>query len=124
MSHTYQIDVHVKPQFIPAQSQAENNRYVFAYTVTIQNKGDIAAKLLSRHWIITNAEGQVEEVKGPGVVGEHPHLAPGQQFEYTSGSVLETPVGTMVGSYQMRADDGIEFEAEIPMFTLSAVQLH
>ena len=124
MSNRYQMDVQVRPQFIAGQSDPSNHRYVFAYTVTIANVGEVAAKLLTRHWIITNGEGHTEEVKGPGVVGEHPHLQPGQSYEYTSGSVMQTPVGTMQGSYQMRADDGKEFDADIPVFTLSAMKLH
>lgn len=120
----YQIDVQVRPEFIPNQSDPEENRYVFAYTVTLKNTGEIPAQLISRHWIITNGEGKREEVKGAGVVGETPHLSPGQLYEYTSGSILKTPVGSMVGSYQMKADDGTYFEASIPMFTLSAINLH
>ncbi len=120
----YNIQVQVHPDYLPLQSDPENQQYVFAYTVTLSNVGNIPANLLSRHWIITNGDGEKEEVKGAGVVGEYPHLNPGQSYRYTSGSVLKTPVGTMVGSYQMRAEDGTLFEAEIPLFTLKAFALH
>jgi ApaG protein len=113
------IQVEVETQYIEEQSEPEDERYVFAYTVTIRNVGDTAAKLLTRHWVITNAEGKTQEVRGAGVVGEQPHLQPGEQFRYTSGTVLETPIGTMQGSYRMRTDDGTEFDAEIPPFRLS-----
>ncbi len=115
----YRIDVRVKTAFVEAQSDPLADRYVFAYTVTIVNAGTVAAQLLTRHWIITDANEKVQEVQGEGVVGEQPHLAPGTSFQYTSGAVLETPVGTMGGSYQMIAEDGTEFDAEIPVFTLS-----
>lgn len=115
----YRIDVAAAPRFLEAQSQPAQGRYAFAYTITLHNAGDVPAKLLTRHWVITDANGKVEEVRGPGVVGEHPHLQPGERFEYTSGAVLETPVGTMQGSYQMIADDGTTFDAPIPRFTLS-----
>ncbi len=98
----------------------ENNQFVFAYTVRMENRSDTAARLLTRHWIITDAEGKTEEVRGPGVVGEYPYLQPGMSFEYTSGAVIRTPVGTMTGSYQMRDDNGELFDAVIPLFTLSA----
>jgi ApaG protein len=115
----YHIAIDVETAYIPAQSSPDENRYVFAYTITIQNQGGIPAKLLTRHWIITDANGKVQEVRGEGVVGEHPHLQPGQGFRYTSGTMIETPVGTMRGSYQMVADDGHRFDALIPQFTLS-----
>lgn len=118
------ISVSVKPAYLAEQSDPENAKYVFSYTVTLSNTGSAAANLLTRHWIITNGDGDKEEVRGEGVVGEFPHLKPGQSFQYTSGSVLKTPVGTMSGSYQMRAEDGTEFDAEIPMFTLNAIALH
>ena len=120
MQEPRQITVTVTPQYLKAQSKPEENQYVFAYTVVMENTGSSSAKLLTRHWIITDAEGKTQEVKGPGVVGEHPHLDPGQRFEYTSGAILPTPVGSMMGSYQMRADDGVTFDAEIPAFSLSA----
>lgn len=119
MPELYNTDVQVETHYIQDESDPVHNRYVFAYTITILNNGQVPAKLLTRHWVITNADGKVEEVKGAGVVGEQPHLNPGEQFQYTSGTILETPVGSMKGTYHMIADDGVEFEAEIPMFTLS-----
>lgn len=116
---SYTIDVQVQTSFVPDQSRPGDNRYVFAYTVTIRNAGDIPAQLLSRHWLITDANGKVEQVRGDGVVGEQPWIRPGDDFEYTSGAILETSVGMMGGSYQMLADDGTRFEAAIPAFTLS-----
>lgn len=116
----YNIKVSVDTTYLESQSSSDDDRYVFAYTVTIQNNGDVSAQLLTRHWIITDSNGKTQEVKGDGVVGEQPHLKPGEGFQYTSGTMLETPVGTMHGSYQMLADDGTEFDAEIELFTLSA----
>ena len=113
------IDVNVKAVYIEEQSDPEAERYVFAYTVTIQNNGTNTAKLLSRHWIITDADNNTPEVRGDGVVGEQPQIKPGEGFEYTSGTVLDTPVGSMRGSYQMHSENGDHFDAEIPMFTLS-----
>lgn len=118
-SPSHQINVTVKTAYIEAQSAPETNRYVFAYTVTITNTGSVPARLVSRHWIITDANEKVQEVRGEGVVGEQPHLSPGASFQYTSGTMIETPVGSMSGSYQMIADDGTEFDAEIPRFVLS-----
>ena len=115
----YAIDVQVDTLYLPSESDPDKNRYVFAYTITIENQGDIPAQLLTRHWIITDANGKVQEVKGDGVVGEQPYLKPGEGFQYTSGTMLETPVGTMRGTYQMIADDGVEFDADIPSFPLS-----
>jgi ApaG protein len=115
----HHIDVSVRTTYVDAQSEPEAGRYVFAYTVTITNTGDIAAKLLTRHWIIRDANNKVQEVRGAGVVGEQPYLEPGMSFEYTSGTMLETPLGEMRGSYQMIADDGVEFDAEIPAFVLT-----
>ena len=115
----YHITVAAQAFFLEEQSNPDRDRYVFAYTVQVLNQGTIAAKLLSRHWIITDANGKVEEVRGEGVVGEQPHLSPGQGFRYSSGAVLETPVGTMQGSYQMLADDGERFDAPIPAFRLA-----
>ena len=114
------IQVNVETQYIEEQSDSSQNRYVFAYTITIENHGNIAAQLISRHWIITDSNQKVQEVRGEGVVGEQPLLPPGTSFRYTSGTVIETPVGTMRGSYQMIAEDGSEFEAEIEEFLLSA----
>ena len=118
-SKKYEITVTTRTVFIPDQSDEENSRYVFAYTITIANTGNIAAQLISRHWIITDAENQVQEVRGLGVVGEQPLLKPGEHFEYTSGTAITTPVGTMRGSFQMVAEDGAKFEAPVPEFTLS-----
>src|SRR5918998_6003756 len=114
---SYNIKVKVASAFVEDQSDIAQNRYVFAYTMTIHNAGNVPAKLLTRHWIITDANGKVQEVRGEGVVGEQPHLRPGEGFQYTSGTILETSVGTMRGSYQMLADDGTEFDAEIAAFT-------
>jgi ApaG protein len=115
----YQITVSSQTQFIPEQSDEQNSRFVFAYTITIRNTGTVTAQLVSRHWLITDARNQVQEVRGLGVVGAQPHIKPGESFEYTSGTAIATPVGTMRGSYQMRADDGTQFDADIPEFTLS-----
>lgn len=109
----------VQSEYIPAQSSPTSRRYVFAYTVRIENVGTETAQLKSRHWIITDGNGKVEEVRGPGVVGEQPILRPGQHFEYTSGCVLETPRGSMEGSYQMTAESGRRFDAEIARFELA-----
>lgn len=120
MFDKYRIDVQAVAQYIPEQSDPDENKYVFAYRIVITNRGSVAAQLVSRHWIITNGEGRVQgEVSGEGVVGEQPNLAPGESFEYTSGSVLETPVGTMHGSYQMVAEDGHRFDAAISPFSLA-----
>jgi len=115
----YHITVAAQAFFLEEQSNPDRDRYVFAYTVQVLNQGNIAAKLLSRHWIITDANGKVEEVRGAGVVGEQPYLRPGEGFQYTSGAILETAVGSMKGSYQMLADDGVTFDADIPSFVLS-----
>ena len=123
----YQISVSPRALYIAEQSDADAGRYAFAYTITITNTGAVPARLLSRHWIITDANNLVQEVKGQGVVGAQPKLKPGESFEYTSGSMLATPVGTAIatpvgtmrGSYQMVADDGTRFDASIPEFTLS-----
>lgn len=115
----YEIRVSAQPRFITEQSEPERDRYVFAYTITIENAGSVAAQLVSRHWIITDAMGKVEEVRGEGVVGEQPLLLPGERFRYTSGAVLETPLGTMQGSYQMVAEDGVRFDAPIAPFRLA-----
>jgi len=113
------IKVQVVTRYIDDQSEPDSDRYVFAYTITISNEGDVAAKLISRHWIITDANGKVQEVSGDGVVGEQPHLQPGEEFRYSSGAVLETPVGAMQGLYRMEADDGVNFDAPIAAFTLA-----
>jgi ApaG protein len=115
----YQISVSAQTQFLPEQSDEKGGRYVFAYTITIRNTGSVAARLMSRHWIITDSSGHVQEVKGPGVVGEQPLLRPGESHRYSSGTAIATPVGTMRGSYQMVAEDGAKFDAPIPEFALS-----
>lgn len=113
------IRVEVQTHYIAEQSDPAQDRYVFAYTITIRNDGDQSAQLLTRHWIITDGEGHTQEVHGDGVVGEQPRLRPGEAFRYTSGTVLDTPVGTMQGSYQMIAEDSHKFEAPIAPFTLA-----
>ena len=115
----YDIEVRSTPEFIADQSDVENDHFVFAYTMTIRNTGTVPAQLIARHWIITDADDKVQEVRGLGVVGHQPLLQPGESFEYTSGCALPTPVGTMRGSYQMIAEDGTHFDAEIPEFTLA-----
>ena len=109
----YEVTVTTESFFIPEQSNTEQSRYFFAYRIRIQNTGTIRAQLLSRHWVITDANEKVEQVRGEGVVGEFPNLNPGEYFEYTSAASIETPVGLMEGSYKMRASDGIEFDAKI-----------
>ncbi len=118
-SKKYAFKVSVQTAYLPDQSNPEDHKYAFAYTVTITNVGNIAAQLISRHWIITDANNYVQEVKGLGVVGAQPLLAPGQQFEYTSGTLLATPVGAMRGSYKIVAEDGTFFDAVIEPFTLA-----
>ena len=115
----YDIRVNVKTEYLPSESDEDNNRFVFAYTITVENHGSEAAKLLSRHWVITDAESRIQEVKGKGVIGEQPHLKEGESFSYTSGTMIETQVGSMQGSYQMIADDGYTFDAVIAPFTLA-----
>jgi ApaG protein len=115
----YDIRVTARSAFLPEQSDEQAERYVFAYTIRITNEGEASAQLMSRHWIITDAANQIQEVRGLGVIGEQPVLRPGESFEYSSGSSLPTPVGTMRGTYQMVAEDGTQFDAEIPSFTLS-----
>jgi len=115
----YDIQISVDAQYIEQESDPDNKRYVFAYAVTIINRGTLAARLLSRHWIITDANGMTQEVRGDGVVGEQPYLEPGEGFRYTSGTVLDTPIGSMEGSYHLCADDGQEFDAPIKAFSLS-----
>jgi ApaG protein len=117
--HKYQVKVEADAFFLPDQSNEANDQFVFAYTVKITNVGTQPAKLLSRHWVITDGQSNIQEVRGMGVVGEQPVIAPGATFEYTSGSSLETSVGTMHGTYQMVAEDGTKFDAPIPTFTLS-----
>ena len=125
MSETskYEITVVPKATYVADQSDPSKDQYVFAYTITISNTGSVPAQLISRHWIITDANGKVLEVKGLGVVGQQPLLKPGESFEYTSGTHLETAVGTMHGTYQMIAEDGRQFDAPIPSFTLSVPRI-
>ncbi len=113
------IRIQVATDYMHDQSEPDAGRYVFAYTITISNEGNIAAQLMSRHWIITDANGKVQEVTGDGVVGEQPHLNPGERFRYSSGAVIETPVGAMQGLYRMVSDDGCSFDAPIEPFTLA-----
>jgi len=115
----YDISVVTKSAYVADQSDPGKDKYVFSYTITITNTGDVAAQLVSRHWIITDGEHRVQEVKGLGVVGQQPLLQPGESFEYSSGASIGTSVGTMHGTYHMRADDGHTFDAAIPPFTLS-----
>ena len=117
--HKYEFTVSAVPHYLADQSAPDEDQYVFAYTVTIRNTGDVAGKLVSRHWIITDGDGEVHEVRGEGVVGKQPVIEPGQSFEYTSGCPLTTPVGSMKGAYQCVAADGTRFEAKIPEFVLS-----
>ena len=115
----YALEISVATQFLDEQSDPDGERYVFAYTIRIRNLGRLPAQLLDRHWVITDGNGKVEEVRGEGVVGEQPRLEPGEAFTYTSGAVLEAAVGTMQGSYHLAGDDGTEFDAPIPAFTLA-----
>lgn len=115
----YSVAVEARSRYLPEESDPDNARYVFAYTIRLRNLGAVSAQLLARHWIITDADGEVEEVRGEGVVGKQPVLAPGEDFEYSSGAVLRTAVGSMHGSYAMQAADGTAFSAPIAPFTLS-----
>jgi len=115
----YEITVAAHATYVAEQSDPSRDQYVFAYRIKVTNTGTVAAQLMSRHWIITDGEHRVQEVKGAGVIGQQPLLKPGQSFEYTSGTQIATPVGTMRGSYQMVAEDGRAFDAPIPSFTLS-----
>ena len=115
----HQIRIDVETAYLDEQSDPKERRYVFSYTITIRNEGTVPARLMTRHWVITDANGKVQEVRGDGVVGEQPHLKPGQGFRYSSGAVLETPVGAMQGSYQMVTDDGLRFDAPIAAFRLA-----
>ena len=119
MKNQYDIDINVQTDFLEEQSDEDNECYAFAYTITITNQGRVAAQLLSRHWVITDSNEKTQEVRGEGVVGEQPFLRPGEAFRYTSGTLISTPTGTMRGSYQMVAEDGTEFDAEIEEFMLT-----
>jgi ApaG protein len=120
----YQFTVEVRPQYLPQQSAPEEGLFVFAYTITITNTGEVAAQLIARSWNVNDANGHTEKVRGLGVVGQQPLLRPGQAFEYTSGTRLRTPTGTMHGSYLCVAEDGERFDADIPMFVLDALSDH
>lgn len=115
----YEINVIVRTAYLPEQSDEAIDHYVFSYTITIANTGMVAAQLISRHWIIVDGGNDIQEVRGLGVVGEQPLLKPGDSFEYTSGTAISSPVGSMKGSYQMVTEDGLRFDAPIPEFTLS-----
>ncbi len=115
----YDIRIIAETEYVTDQSYPDEERYVFAYTITITNTGLTAATLLRRHWLITDANCRVQEVRGDGVIGEQPHIMPGESFQYTSAAVLETPVGCMQGTYEMVADDGVDFDVQIPVFNLS-----
>lgn len=115
----YEFTVSVKTQYLEEQSNPDRSTFVFAYAVTIKNTGQVAAQLISRHWIITDANGKTQEVRGLGVVGQQPFLQPGEQFEYTSGTSVATPQGSMAGAYFCVAEDGEQFEAKVPEFVLS-----
>lgn len=119
MDEPFRIHIHIETAYLEAQSEPEEQRFVFSYTITIRNEGTQAAQLVSRHWLITDSNGKTQEVRGKGVVGEQPHLRPGQSFRYSSGAIIATPVGTMQGSYQMRSDEGLTFDAPIPAFRLA-----
>ncbi|WHQ74960.1 Co2+/Mg2+ efflux protein ApaG [Pantoea sp. Lij88] len=123
MSETARVSVHVQSQYVASQSSPDDDRYVFAYTITIRNLGRSAVQLLGRYWLITNGNGRETEVQGEGVVGEQPLITPGNEFQYTSGAVIETPMGTMQGHYVMVDEQGDTFNVEIPVFRL-AIQTH
>ena len=120
MENPYDINVQVETAYVSEHSEPDEDRFVFAYTITLVNRGSVTAQLISRHWFITDADNRTEEGEGEGFVGEQPVLKPGEGFRYTSGAVIETPVGTMHGTYQMVAEDGQTFDATIPRFVLSA----
>lgn len=117
------IEVKVASHYLPAESEPKASRYTFAYTVTITNQGQRAARLMTRHWIIVDSSGKKQEVQGDGVVGEQPYLKPGESFQYTSGTIIETPAGTMEGKYHLVTDSGEHFAAEIPPFALAVPQM-
>lgn len=119
INDNHSIDIQVQTAFLSEHSKPEQNRYVFSYTITIANTGSETAKLLSRHWLITDSNNRTQEVRGEGVIGEQPVLAPGETYQYSSGAIIETAVGTMEGSYQMISESGIKFDAPIALFTLA-----
>lgn len=119
MNKKHHIEIDTTINYLESQSAPEADRYVFAYTITIRNSGELPARLLARHWVITDANGKVQEVRGEGVVGEQPHLSPGEMFRYTSAAMIATPVGVMRGEYSMVSEEGEAFEAEVPSFTLA-----
>lgn len=123
MNKKYRIEIDAAVNYLESQSAPEAERYVFAYTITIHNRGQIPARLVSRHWIIADANGNVQEVRGEGVVGEKPHITPGDYFRYTSAAMIATPVGSMRGEYRMLSDEGESFDAEIPTFTLAVPRI-
>ena len=120
---TENVEVQAESFFLEEHSKPEENHFVFAYKIRIKNHGNQTLQLLSRHWVITDSNGEVEEIRGEGVVGEQPVLQPNESFKYTSGTIIETPVGTMQGEYQMEAENGYKFEAEIPMFSLKVPKI-
>ena len=119
----HSLAIAIQTRYIEEQSNPDKDRYAFSYTITIENDGEVSAKLLNRHWLITDANGKTQEVRGEGVVGEQPQLAPGESYQYTSGTILETPVGSMEGEYEMIDDQGRLFLAPIPPFSLSIPHL-
>jgi len=123
MENLYKIDISVATEYLEYQSMPNMNKYAFSYKVTIKNLGKIPVKLISRHWIITDANENIEEVKGLGVIGEQPRLKTNEFFTYTSGTIISTPIGTMHGAYQMIADNGYQFDAEIPLFSLKVPKI-
>jgi len=123
MENLYKIDISVATEYLEYQSMPNMNKYAFSYKVTIKNLGKIPVKLISRHWVITDANENIEEVKGLGVIGEQPRLKTNEFFTYTSGTIISTPIGTMHGTYQMIADNGYQFDAEIPLFSLKVPKI-
>ena len=123
MENLYKIDISVATEYLEYQSMPNMNKYAFSYKVTIKNLGKIPVKLISRHWIITDANENIEEVKGLGVIGEQPRLKTNEFFTYTSGTIISTPIGTMHGAYQMIADNGYQFDAKIPLFSLKVPKI-
>ena len=123
MENLYKIDISVATEYLEYQSMPNMNKYAFSYKVTIKNLGKVPVKLISRHWIITDANENIEEVKGLGVIGEQPRLKTNEFFTYTSGTIISTPIGTMQGTYQMIADNGYQFDAEIPLFSLKVPRI-